>query len=480
MIEDNYIVTDHRIAMAPIAVSAGQDNEFKDNLIFGGATSRILDSTTGTGTAGTANTHTSLCFGIETSPFCVALRTSTGMTRSMHLVPPPRPADPHLLFFTAAPGVTTDAASGIGSAGATLNGTVYHANDDTSTVTFEYGLDATYGTTVTADQSPVSGSTATAVSTAVTGLAANTTYHFRTVGTNAVGVAHGPDVTFTTTPAVTVALDGLVDGASITHTSPFLNLSGTAGATTRPAGSLRLDTAGAAVTSVTWENDRGGAGTAEGTTTWRAPLIPLQPGVNTITLTATDDTGATTTATVTVTQLLYYLAEGATGPFFDLDLLLGNPNGVPAPVTITFLKEDGSTVIHTVTLTANSQLTLRVNDIAGLATAAVSTVVSSDSALPLSVERSMLWDASVPAPRPAKSPAGPSIAPGATHYGGHTAKAVNSPETTWQFAEGSQGFFDTFLLLANANLAAATATVTCLVQGAPRSSRSFPSARPPG
>ena len=38
------------------------------------------------------------------------------------------------------------------------------------------------------------------------------------------------------------------------------------------------------------------------------------------------------------------LAEGSTGAFFDLDVLIANPNAQAAPVVVTFLKEDGSTV----------------------------------------------------------------------------------------------------------------------------------------
>ena len=52
----------------------------------------------------------------------------------------------------APPTATTGAATGITMSEATLNGTVNAYGADT-TVTFEYGLDAAYGTTVTADQS---------------------------------------------------------------------------------------------------------------------------------------------------------------------------------------------------------------------------------------------------------------------------------------------------------------------------------------
>ncbi|MBI9053332.1 MAG: T9SS type A sorting domain-containing protein [Bacteroidales bacterium] len=95
------------------------------------------------------------------------------------------------------PIVTTNAASDIESSGATLNGTV-NANDLSTTVTFEYGLTETYGSTVTADQSPVTGTTSKDVSVSITDLIPNATYHFRVVGVNSEATTNGSDVTFTT------------------------------------------------------------------------------------------------------------------------------------------------------------------------------------------------------------------------------------------------------------------------------------------
>jgi len=95
------------------------------------------------------------------------------------------------------PEVDTDAASSVGTTTATVNGTV-NANSSSSTVTFEYGLTTAYGTTVTADQSPVTGSTDTAVSKGLSGLTNGTTYHYRAVAINAGGITYGEDNTFTT------------------------------------------------------------------------------------------------------------------------------------------------------------------------------------------------------------------------------------------------------------------------------------------
>ncbi|MFN8299995.1 MAG: T9SS type A sorting domain-containing protein [Chitinophagales bacterium] len=100
----------------------------------------------------------------------------------------------------SAPTVVTTAATSVTSATATLNGTV-NANNASSTVSFEYGLTTSYGTTVAGTPSPVTGNTTTAVSASISGLAANTTYHFRVKATNTNGTSNGNDLTFTTQAA---------------------------------------------------------------------------------------------------------------------------------------------------------------------------------------------------------------------------------------------------------------------------------------
>ena len=129
----------------------------------------------------------------------------------------------------------------------------------------------------------------------------------------------------------------------------------------------------------------------------------------------------------------YYLAEGATGEFFDDDVLIANPNDEQAPVTLTFLREGGATVVVQRVIPARARVTIHVDEIEGLENASASVKVESTDKLPLIVERSMFWDAS--------------------SYGGHTANAVAKPEKQWTFAEGFQGFFDTYILIANANAA---------------------------
>lgn len=98
------------------------------------------------------------------------------------------------------PTVTTTAATSVTATGATLHGTV-NANDVSTTVLFEYGLDTSYGSLVTADQSPVEGTSDVAVSADITGLEPDTVYHYRVTGTNSVNSSIGGDMTFRTVAA---------------------------------------------------------------------------------------------------------------------------------------------------------------------------------------------------------------------------------------------------------------------------------------
>lgn len=122
----------------------------------------------------------------------------------------------------AAPTAATGAASAVGSGTATLNATV-NPNGASTTVSFEYGTTTSYGSTT--GSSTLTGSTSTAVSSDLTGLAAETTYHCRVVATNSYGTTYGSDVSFTTTAlGAVVAPTAATSAASgIASTSATLN-----------------------------------------------------------------------------------------------------------------------------------------------------------------------------------------------------------------------------------------------------------------
>lgn len=105
--------------------------------------------------------------------------------------------------------VLTEPATGIQSGGATLNATI-NPGGLATTYRFEYGKTTSYGTKVPAsDESVGSGAGDVAVAKAASGLAPNTTYHYRVAATNANGTVFGKDVEFTTLPTTGTKLEGM-------------------------------------------------------------------------------------------------------------------------------------------------------------------------------------------------------------------------------------------------------------------------------
>lgn len=122
--------------------------------------------------------------------------------------------------MAAPPTVITTAATSITSNSATLNGSV-NANGGLTTVSFEYGLTTSYGTTAAATPGSVNGLVAINVLNAISGLTPYTTYHYRVFATNESGTIYGNDMTFTTlaVPSTVVTLEA----SAIIGTSATLN-----------------------------------------------------------------------------------------------------------------------------------------------------------------------------------------------------------------------------------------------------------------
>jgi hypothetical protein len=137
-----------------------------------------------------------------------------------------------------------------------------------------------------------------------------------------------------------------------------------------------------------------------------------------------------------------YLAEGASGPFFDARIALLNPGTtLTASVLLRFLKEDATTVIHPLSLSPGARGTVDPESLAGLEFTSFSTVVESD--VMVVVDRTMTWGGG---------------------YGSHAETALVSPSTTWYLAEGATGIdFQLFYLLQNPNSTPVTATVRYLL-----------------
>jgi Fibronectin type III domain len=99
---------------------------------------------------------------------------------------------------TGPPVAITNPATLIASFSATLNGSV-DPHGLTTTVYFQYGRTISYGSTTLSQIK--TGNTYQSVSANVSGLTANSTYHFRLVATNSAGTRYGVDRTFTTLTA---------------------------------------------------------------------------------------------------------------------------------------------------------------------------------------------------------------------------------------------------------------------------------------
>ncbi len=153
----------------------------------------------------------------------------------------------------------------------------------------------------------------------------------------------------------------------------------------------------------------------------------------------------------------WFLAEGATGPFFDMFVLIANPTPTDAQVTVTYLTVGGTTYSRTLTAPANSRSGIWVDEetfsgVPGkpLADAAVSTTVESTNDVPLVVERAMWW--------PGDS---------TSWHEAHNSAGATATGTKWAVASGEVGGargHETYLLIANTSTYAGSATVTLMLE----------------
>jgi len=228
-------------------------------------------------------------------------------------------------------------------------------------------------------------------------------------------------------------------GTTYQATTPFLHLEGLIG-----------PVSGIGPYSATWTSMVGGQYYQSGPMTILAGTntavadIPMQSGTNFLTVTVWNTNGTETTddLDVNVAQFVYTLSEGSTGGFFDLYVTVTNPTGADAPIHVDFLPEGLPPIPYDTTVVANGQNQMYVNNLPNVPAGALSTVVHAP--MPVAVERTMSWDKA--------------------GYGGSGGTAI-VPATQWLFGEGSQGYFDTFILLANDGDNDANATVRFLVEG---------------
>jgi alpha-tubulin suppressor-like RCC1 family protein len=158
-----------------------------------------------------------------TTPTPIAVNSNLLGTGERFTTAVSAPWSNHSLALVAsppAPVVASLAVTDLAMGSAKMNGVV-NAATGSATVSFDYGLTSDYGNSAASSEGPVTGSTATAVSANLTGLAPNTTYHYRVRAITTGGTTTGADMTFTTPPGGTMVLapTGRVDaGAPLTVT----------------------------------------------------------------------------------------------------------------------------------------------------------------------------------------------------------------------------------------------------------------------
>ena len=184
------------------------------------------------------------------------------------------------------------------------------------------------------------------------------------------------------------------------------------------------------------------------------------------------------TAGNTAPATRWFLAEGATGNFFDLFVLVGNPGTTAAELTVTYLLPNGTSKVKTYTVGPRSRFNIWVDEEQfpegsgdkALADTAVSVVVESANGVPVIVERAMWWP-------------GPTSA---TWAEAHNSVANRAPAARWGvadaevgagWAQGDCGTADdcdeTYVLIANTGAVAGTVRATVLFEDAPPESRDF-------
>lgn len=156
----------------------------------------------------------------------------------------------------------------------------------------------------------------------------------------------------------------------------------------------------------------------------------------------------------------WFFAEGATGAFFDLFVLLANPSPSDAQVTMTYLLPDGAPEIRTLTVPARRRVTVWVDQEGPrLADTAVSVVVTVTNGVPIVAERAMWWPGDA-----------------ATWTEAHDSRGATTTSGRWAIADGRVGGTqeaETYVLVANTSPYPGDVRVTLLFGDGTTRERTF-------
>lgn len=192
--------------LAALSLSAGQLNpafnaaaiDYQVNVPNAASGVTVLAQTSNPAATMTAN-GLALASGVASAPIALAVgdtpisivvTAQDGSTKKTYMVTVHRP--PSLPLAATAGSANTTAST------SSLHATVSSQGAPTN-VAFEIGLTTAYGALAGADQSPLGGSAVNQdTSVSVSGMACNTTYHYRVVATNDAGTTYGVDKTLRT------------------------------------------------------------------------------------------------------------------------------------------------------------------------------------------------------------------------------------------------------------------------------------------
>ena len=135
--------------------------------------------------------------------------------------------------------------------------------------------------------------------------------------------------------------------------NPTVTITSPTSSSTYSTGSLSISIAGTSsdnlgVTQVSWENNRGGSGTASGTINWSVSSINLQAGANIITVTAGDAANHTGTDTITINY---------TPPSSTTSSVISTTTTTVTPTTTTSVASTTTTTAPTTTTSVASTTT---------------------------------------------------------------------------------------------------------------------------
>jgi len=223
--------------------------------------------------------------------------------------------------------ITITARDAAGNTSTDMLTVTYNAPDTTApTTTISAPTSADTYTTTTAALN-ISGTASDAVGVSQVGWSNNRGGSGTATGTtnwSVTGITLQSGSNVITITALDAAGNSGTDTLTVTYnaadtTNPAVTITGPTSVNTHATSATPLTLSGTAsdnvgVTQVTWANDRGGSGTATGTTSWSATGVALQSGANVITITARDAAGNTATDVLTVT----YTPADTTAPSLSI------------------------------------------------------------------------------------------------------------------------------------------------------------------